>query len=430
MKFVVKAWSNGKARAGVLQLGSCPHPIETPALLLTTRKGLPVFIPPDHFPSLPSPDSLLFHVSPLHFLEGISLKAISNIGGLHPLLGLRDHILVAVPRDSIISIPDHDSTNRIGASFETPSGRMLIKPAEYMEMISSMRPNLWTTLADEVPAWASEKRNKASVERTLRWLDECIISNSFCIVSFCMHNVISIPTSGIRANGLKQDRRQIQKDGAVFGSIVGGSRVEVRQSCAQEVSRRNVEGFWIGGFGLGESMEERNPLLSAVMDSLPQEKPRLISGLGLPEEVLQGVAAGIDLFDSTYIYHLTLGGFALTFPLERIVTQITKYQPNSDSGSDGTKINLKATMYRKDTSPIVDNCKCYTCQNHTKAYINHLFNVHEMLAHILLEIHNTHHYLGFFCSIREAIQEGKFEQFRQKFVGSRREHLFSAALSI
>ncbi|OIT19912.1 PREDICTED: queuine tRNA-ribosyltransferase accessory subunit 2-like isoform X2 [Nicotiana attenuata] len=398
MKFVVKAWSNGKARVGVLQLGNCPHPIETPALLLTTRKGLPVFIPPDHFPSLPSPDSLLFHVSPLHFLEGISLKAISNIGGLHPLLGLRDHILVAVPRDSIISIPDHDSTNRIGASFETPSGRMLIKPAEYMEMISSMRPNLWTTLADEVPAWASEKRNKASVERTLRWLDECIISNS--------------------------------KDGAVFGSIVGGSRVEVRRSCAQEVARRNVEGFWIGGFGLGESMEERSPLLSAVMDSLPQEKPRLISGLGLPEEVLQGVAAGIDLFDSTYIYHLTLGGFALTFPLERIETQITKYQPNSDSGSDGTKINLKATMYRKDTSPIVDNCKCYTCQNHTKAYINHLFNVHEMLAHILLEIHNTHHYLGFFRSIREAIQEGKFEQFRQKFIGSRREHLFSAALSI
>ncbi|MCD7464633.1 hypothetical protein HAX54_053157 [Datura stramonium] len=111
-------------------------------------------------------------------LEGISLKAISNIGGLHPLLGLRDHILVAVPRDSIISIPDHDSTNRLGASFETPCGRMLIKPAEYMEMISSMRPNLWATLADEVPAWASEKRNKASVERTLKWLDECITSNT------------------------------------------------------------------------------------------------------------------------------------------------------------------------------------------------------------------------------------------------------------
>lgn len=398
MKFVVKAWSNGKARAGVLQVGSCPHHIETPALLLMTRKGLPVFIPPDHLPSLPSPDSNLLHFSPLHFLEGISLEAISNIGGLHPLLGLRDHILVAVPRDSIISIPDHDNTNRIGASFETPCGRMLIKPAGYMEMISSTRPNLWATLADEVPSWASEKRNKASVERTLKWLDECITSNS--------------------------------TDGAVFGSIVGGSRVEQRRSCAQEVARRNVEGFWIGGFGLGESMEERNPLLSAVMDSLPEEKPRLISGLGLPEEVLQGVAAGVDLFDSTYIYHLTLGGFALTFPLERTETQITKYQPSNNSGCDGTKINLKATIYRKDISAIVDDCKCYTCQNHTKAYINHLLNVHEMLAHILLEMHNTHHFLGFFRSIREAIQEGKFEQFRQKFIGSRHEHLFSAALSV
>ncbi|KAF3654172.1 putative U-box domain-containing protein 35-like [Capsicum annuum] len=157
------------------------------------------------------------------------------------------------------------------------------------------------------------------------------------------------------------------KDGAVFGSVVGGSRVEQRRRCAQEVARRNVEGFWIGGFGLGESMEERNPLLRAVVDSLPEEKPRLISGLGLPG--------------------------------------------------------------KKDISPIVDDCKCYTCQNHTKAYINHLLNVHEMLAHVLLEIHNTHHFLGFFRSIREAIQEGKFEQFRQKFIGSRHEHLFSAALS-
>ncbi|XP_015059607.1 queuine tRNA-ribosyltransferase accessory subunit 2-like isoform X2 [Solanum pennellii] len=398
MKFAVKAWNNGgKARSGVLQLGSCPHNIETPALLLTTRKGLPVYIPPDHLPSLPSPDSNLLHFSPLHFLEGISLKAISNIGGLHPLLGLHDHIMVAVPRDSIISIPDHDSTNRIGASFETPCGRMLIKPADYMEMISSMRPNLWATLADEVPAWVSEKRNKASVERTLKWLDECITSNS--------------------------------TDGAVLGSVVGGSRVEQRRSCAQEVARRNVEGFWIGGFGLGESMEERNPLLNAVMDSLPEQKPRLISGLGLPE-VLQGVAAGVDLFDSTYIYDLTLGGFALTFPLESIEKQVTKYQPNSNSGCDGTKINLKATMYRKDTSPIVDNCKCYTCQNHTKAYINHLLNVHEMLAHILLEMHNTHHFLGFFRSIREAIHQGNFQKFRQKFIGNRHEHLFSAALSV
>ncbi|KAI3459899.1 hypothetical protein Pfo_016562 [Paulownia fortunei] len=396
MKFSVKAWNKGGGRAGVLQVGSCS--LETPALLLTTRKGLPAFISPDLLSSLPTPDSRLLQFSPLHFSDGISLKTISEMGGLHQMLGLHEHVFAAVPRDSIISLPDYQSTNKTGASFETPCGRLLIKPVQYMEMIYSMKPNMWATLADEVPAWVSEKRNRASVDRTVRWLDDCITSTF--------------------ANNT---------GGAVFGSIVGGSKIDERKRCAQEVAKRNVSGFFIGGFGLGDSMDERPALLSAITESLPEDKPRQICGLGLPEEVLQGVAAGIDLFDSTYIYHLTLGGFALTFPLEEIGKHGSSDQL-SDTGRDGTKINLKATIYRKDTSPILEGCKCYTCENHTKAYINHLFNVHEMLAQILLEIHNTHHYLGFFRMIRETIKRGTFEEFRQNFVETRRDHILAAAL--
>ncbi|RDX88726.1 Queuine tRNA-ribosyltransferase accessory subunit 2, partial [Mucuna pruriens] len=187
-------------------------------------------------------------------------------------------------------------------------------------------------------------------------------------------------------------------------------------------------------------------------DVLPDEKPRMISGLGLPEEILEGIDAGIDLFDSTlvansnfhllnipilvsvlcygiwtvsvmvhrYIYSLTLGGFALTFSLDKSGNQYNFQK--SQIGSDLTKINLRAKVYRKDSSPILGNCTCYTCQNHTKAYINHLFNVHEMLAQILLEIHNTHHYLTFFHVIREAIKDGRFEKFRRTFIESRRAH--------
>ncbi|KAA8538758.1 hypothetical protein F0562_028346 [Nyssa sinensis] len=400
MKFAAQAWSNGRARAGVLQLGSCPYAIETPALLLSTRKGLPTFVSPDLLPSLPSPDSHLLQISPLHFVEGLSSKTISNIGGLPKMLGLHEYGFAAVLRDSVVCLPECDSTNKTGASFETPCGRLLIKPVEYMEMISSLKPDLWATLADEVPAWVSEKRNRTSVDRTVKWLDDCM--------------------------------RLSMTGGDVFGAIVGGSSIEERQRCAQEVVRRSVSGFWIGGFGLGESMDERFTLLTAVTDNLPAEKPRQICGLGLPEEVLQGIAAGIDLFDSTYIYHLTIGGFALTFPLDGIKRHVSKHVSHSqlsDIGRDHTKINLKATIYRKDTSPIVDGCNCYTCQNHTKAYINHLLNVHEMLAQILLEIHNTHHYLGFFRMIREAIHEGRFEQFRQKFIERSCDHILTAALS-
>lgn len=396
MKFGVKAWSkNGRARSGVLQLSNCQYSIETPALMFNTRKGLPVFISPDHLSSLPSPDSYLLQFSPLHFIEGPSPKTISNIGGVHQLLGLHDYAFAAVPRDSVTSLPEYNSTNKHGASFETPCGRLLIKPQQYMEMISSMKPNLWVTLADEVPASVTEKRNKLSVDRTVKWLEDCI------------------KLSSVNKTG-----------GAVFGSVVGGRSIEERKRCAQEVATRDVSGYYIGGFGLGESIDERSALLNTVTDSLQEEKPRYICGLGLPEEVLQGITAGIDLFDSTYIYHLTLGGFALTFPLDRMKKHVSDSQL-SIIGSDHTKINLKATVYRKDTTPIIDSCNCYTCQNHTKAYINHLLNVHEMLAHILLEIHNTHHYLAFFRSIREAIKEGKFEQFCQKFIESRRDNLFA-----
>lgn len=110
------------------------------------------------------------------------MKTISEMGGLNNVVGLKDHIFFAVPRDSITSLPDYQSANKLGASFETPSGRRLVKPVQYMEMISSMKPNMWTTLADEVPAWVSEKRNTASVDRTVRWLDDCITSNLATLV--------------------------------------------------------------------------------------------------------------------------------------------------------------------------------------------------------------------------------------------------------
>ncbi|KAJ1704217.1 hypothetical protein LUZ63_003996 [Rhynchospora breviuscula] len=400
MRFVVTkppagAGAAGKARLGALYLGGggAAPPIDTPALVVPTRRGLPSFISRDLIDRLPYPDSLLLHLSPIHFIECPSTRTIKNIGGVHQMVGLQDHFFIASPGDSVESLPEHDGTNKIGAAFETPSGRRLINPKDYMEIISSTRPNLWASLADEVPAWVTEKRNRLSIDRTLKWLDDCL--------------------------SLDQE-----KGVSTLGAVVGGPNIENRKKCATEVSMRNVSGFYLGGFGLGESIEERSALLNAVTDILPEEKIRFVSRLGLPEEVLQGVAAGIDLFDSTYIYHLTLGGFALVFPLDILGEAPEALLRNSSS--DYTKINLHATIYRKDTSPIVDKCSCYTCLNHTRAYLNHLLNVHEMLAQILLEIHNTHHYLGFFQSIRQALKQEKFELFRQRFMESRRVHLTEA----
>ncbi|PWA61744.1 queuine tRNA-ribosyltransferase accessory subunit 2 [Artemisia annua] len=563
MKFCIKSWSkNSRARVGLLQLTSFRQPsennkkeieVETPALVLTTRKGLPAFIPPDHLLALQFCGSTLLQFSPMHLtsssckvyprvgvgcvyilppaqagladcvsifipftlkhksdansvsgvpnsvscsMEGPNLKTISSIGGIHQLLGLKDYGFVSVPRDSILSLPESSSSNKHGASFETPCGRFLVKPVEYMKMISSMKPDLWVSLADEVPASATVKRNRASVERTIKWLDDCISLNTV--------NKLSFQYCGVRTQDIII---HLPTDGALFGSIVGGCSIEEREHCAQEVAKRNVAGYYIGGFGLGDSIDERAALLHAVtfiqkniprhltkdlfQNCLPNEKPRQICGLGLPGSVwshnvifrpsmdglyitqvmkqgshliykpntmliflfhvsffnpnsflhqsrgghrhfvflavLLSTDSYYDDFDR-YIYQLTLGGFALIFPLDGKFNHVSDPKLSA-MGGDGTKINLKATVYRKDASRIVDGCNCYTCQNHTKAYINHLLNVHEMLAPILLEIHNTHHYLSFFRLIREAIKEGKFEELRQKFIESRRDHLLAASLS-
>ncbi|KAL9243653.1 hypothetical protein vseg_017513 [Gypsophila vaccaria] len=395
MKLRIQGIKRGGARSGVLELPNCPDSIETPSLLLSTRKGLPHFLSPDLLSTLSSPHSLLLQFSPLHFAQGISTQTISTVGGLDKLLGLQNHGFGAVLRDSIVCLPEPNSTNKIGASFETPSGRLLVKPVEYMKMISSMNPNWWVSLPDEVPASATEKRNTLSVDRTLSWLDQCIHLN--------------------------------KTGGCIFGAIVGGSSTEQRTRCAQEVVKRNPSGYWIGGFGLGEAIDARPALLNAVTDILPVDKPRQVCGLELPEEILQGVAAGIDLFESSYIYHLTLGGYALIFPVDSTVKHISNDDHLSDVGGDHTKINLHATVHRKDGSPIVADCSCFTCQNHSRAYIHHLLNVHEMLAQILLEIHNTQHMLGFFQNIRDAIRNDNFEEFRDNFVSSRCNLLSTAA---
>lgn len=397
MRFAVKACSNNgsRARIGSLDLGGVE--VDTPCLLLATRKGLPHFITPDLLHSV-HPNARAMQISPLHFWECPLPSTVAAIGGVHAMLSMPEYGFIAIPRDSIMCIPDAERSNKFGASFETPFGHRLVKPVQYMESICALKPNLWSSLPDEVPSWVSDKRNRISVDRTTRWLDDCL---------------------AMQPTGSK----------SALGAVVGGTSLEQRERSASEVASRNVAGFWLAGFGLGESIDDRPALLDAIMRILPEDKPRHISGLGLPEEVLQGVAAGIDVFGSTYPYLLTMGGYAMTFPLnmeDKLFVSKASYVELSNMGADSAKINLRATIYRNDASPIMQSCSCYTCQKHTKAYINHLLNTHEMLAQTLLEIHNTHHYLRFFEAVRHAINVNNFNMFRSWFVKHKWQHLMTA----
>lgn len=321
---------------------------------------------------------------------------MAKAGGLHKLVSLTGFGMVAVPRDSIMDESNGEAASKLGASFETSSGRRVVGPAKYMEIVNACKPDLWVSLPDEVPSWVAEKRNRLSVDRTLQWLDHCLSLQPAEYGNRCL------------------------------GVVVGSGSIEERIRSAEQTATRDVAGFSLGGFGMGEDAAQRAVQMEAVIAKLPKEKLRHVSGIGLPEEVLQAVGAGIDLFDSIYPFMLTKGGYAMTFPLDmenasRSLDSESTAGELAKSGQDSAKINLRSVAYKLDNAPLVTGCKCYTCQKHSRAYINHLLNTHEMLAQTLLEIHNTYHYLEFFRAIRHAIKVDKFLDFRNWFTSRREE---------
>ncbi|KAJ7530758.1 hypothetical protein O6H91_14G017700 [Diphasiastrum complanatum] len=388
--FSVRVWSKlDRARTGTLNLGTGKPLADTPCLLLTTRKGLPAFITPELLDEI-YPAANLLQISPIHFLETPPTSLISGVGGIHLLVGLPEYGLAAFARDSLMCEANGQGTTKLGAAFETSGGRRLVGPSKYMELVNALKPDFWGSLPDEVPAWVSTKRNRMSVDRTLNWLDHCL----------SLHSV-----------------------GAIFGTVVGGVDLELRMHSAQETAKRRVSGFSLGGFGLGESKEERAALLEVAIERLPAELPRHVSGLGMPEEVLEAVSAGCDILDSTYPHTLTTGGYAMTFPLsiqDEHDSEKLSIEECATLGSDSSKINLRSMSYRSDTSPLLKSCECHACCKYSRAYIHHLLNTHEMLAQTLLDIHNVTHYLRFFAAIREAISQNSFDQYKSWFVSRRR----------
>ncbi|KAF0028085.1 hypothetical protein F2P81_019172 [Scophthalmus maximus] len=261
----------------------------------------------------------------------------------------------------------------------------------------------------------------------------------------------------------------------VFGVVEGGDIPEERVRSARETAKRPVAGFCLDGLQTG-SMDQalRTQLIAAVTKELPEEKPRLLQGVGRPDEVLACVEVGVDLFESFFPFQVTERGCALCFSFnisldpERAVTVFTSIvsvrsksygqsdekrfvgvntlmstyllelnederdtagetQHNGDVSLDDQtrmtsfEMNLKDKRYHDDFRPLVEGCGCYCCKNHQRAYLHHLLVTNELLAGVLLTIHNTAHYQGFFSALREAVAGDKLDILRRRVLRERKE---------
>jgi len=379
---------DGSARAGVIR--TIRGEIQTPVLLLYTSRGLPPYITVDHLALLRLEGAAALSICASHFFEYPSPKEIKKLygeKGAHAIFSLEEYVLLAQARD-VLQFANSAKVDKgyRGPTLVTPGGYRQVTPKEYMECIDALKPDLFVTLPDEMPNYTNSKKIKLSVDRTLEWFDDC-----------CRERA-----AGVGAKG------------CMLAPVAGGVDPGERARAAQAVSlRREAQGFSIVGLGLGEPPESRAGLIKAALDHLPAQKLRHVSGLGMPEEILEAIELGVDILDSSYPVTLTNCGYAMTFPVDMLAE-------NSDfsklDSTDDTKINVRSAEYRKDKLPLVPGCPCLTCSRHNRAYVHHLLNTHEMLAHALLDIHNNYHFLQFVKHIRASIMQDKFADYKQKTV--------------
>ncbi|XP_077783285.1 queuine tRNA-ribosyltransferase accessory subunit 2 isoform X3 [Podarcis muralis] len=220
----------------------------------------------------------------------------------------------------------------------------------------------------------------------------------------------------------------------IIGVVEGGDVLEERLRSAKETAKRPVAGFLLDGFqGNAMAWKTKLELLSAVTAELSEDKPRLIHGIGRPDEVLDCIERGVDVFESSFPYQVTERGSALSFsynykPDPETAVLKEKGQKDTSKKEDektdnetihraqeiaSFEINLKEKRYQDDFGPLVNGCLCYCCQNHSRAYVHHLLETKELLASVLLMMHNFQHYFGFFCSVRDALKEDQLDRLRE-----------------
>ncbi|KAJ8375541.1 hypothetical protein SKAU_G00061210 [Synaphobranchus kaupii] len=399
-----------QCRRGVLlDLGlSGEHSLELPGCLLYTRCGTVPHLTYHtlctlkHLPAVTqiTLDSLAEHQEVLEeFQEGVRRFA-----------GLKDTLIFCSLHDS--AAPNHTgyTTNKT-VSVWGSGGRIELTVAQYMALQKAIRPNWYQSMADGETRQLNPTRKRVckAVDRTLSHLDECLS--------------LHLKTEELRG-------------AEIFGVVEGADVLEERVRSARETAKRPVGGFVLDGFHTeAMSQELRSQLIMAVIKELPENKPRVLLGVGHPDEVLACVEDGIDLFEGFFPFQVTERGCALSFSYTldpnpesterngREFEEIPEHRESETLGHQQKKtpfeINLKDRRYQDDFCPLVVGCGCYCCKNHQRAYLHHLLMTNELLAGVLLMVHNLEHYCGFFCSLRGALESGRLDALKKKVLQGR-----------
>jgi queuine tRNA-ribosyltransferase len=349
--------TDGAARAGLL---TTPHgAIETPVFMPVgtqgTVKGLTPAMVRDAGAQI-----ILGNTYHLALRPGDGL--VAELGGLHRFMGWDRPILTDSGGFQVFSLAGQVKITDHGAKFRShiDGSPLELTPERAVEIQQNLGSDVAMVLDECPPGGAAPDVLRAAVARTLKWAERC-------------------------------KRHHTRPDQALFAIVQGGTDVALRAECAKELAGMDFPGYALGGFSVGEGAEAMHAALPLCAPLLPESKPRYLMGVGRPQDLLEGVAAGIDMFDC--VMPTRNGRNALAFT------------------ADGP-IRLRNAKHRRDPAPVESGCPCYCCANFGRAYLHHLFAADEMLGPTLLSLHNVAFYLRLMADARRAVAEGRFAAFR------------------
>ena len=303
-------------------------------------------------------------------------EIIDKFGGLHQFMQWDKPILTDSGGFQVFSLGAMRKITEEGVAFKSPidGAKVFLSPEKSMQIQYSLNSDIVMQFDECTPYPATKVEAQKSLELSLRWGKRCVDE----------HNLLG-------------------NTNALFGIVQGSMYKDLRLQSLEGLLNIGFDGYAIGGLSVGEPKEEMLAVLNYMPNHLPANRPRYLMGVGKPEDIVEAVRRGVDMFDCVMPTRNARNGH---------------YFVTGDPDNGGV-VRIRNSQYREDESPLDPECDCYTCQNFSRAYLYHLNKCKEMLGAQLATIHNLRYYQRLMAGIREAIEQDRFDEFVSEFYAKR-----------
>jgi queuine tRNA-ribosyltransferase len=363
--------TEGHARRGRLTLnhGVVETPIFMPVGTYGTVKGV---MPRD----LEAMGAQIILGNTFHLWLRPGTEVLQAFGGLHDFENWKRPILTDSGGFQVWSLGAMRKISEEGVRFASPvnGDKLFLTPEVSMQVQTVLNSDVVMQFDECTPYESNghlttEAEARSSMELSLRW-----------------------------ARRSQAEFARLENPNALFGIVQGGMFESLREESLQQLAELDLPGYAVGGVSVGEPKEDMRRIMAHTPHRLPAAKPRYLMGVGTPEDLVEGVAAGVDMFDCV---------------------MPTRNARNGHLFTRFGDLKIRNARHKTDARPLDPSCGCHTCQNFSRAYLHHLERCGEMLAPMLASIHNLHYYLNLMTEVRASLDEGRFEAFRTQFHADR-----------